>query len=143
MTAHQLVTDRLITWPYPNQLLGTRSLAELAGYTQGYIAQIEAGTTALDKRSAQLALAAALQVSVADLTGQPYDPQTIEHTAARTATHRLRAAVPEASLAWGGRWPGADPEVLAQQADPGSAGREQGPGRTGHARPTAGVSAHP
>jgi transcriptional regulator with XRE-family HTH domain len=52
--------------------LSQRVLADLAGLTQGYIAQIEAGTSPHDKRSTQLALARALQVSLADLTGQPY-----------------------------------------------------------------------
>jgi transcriptional regulator with XRE-family HTH domain len=46
--------------------LTQRVLADLAGLTQGYIAQIEAGTAPLDKRSTQVALAKALQVSLAD-----------------------------------------------------------------------------
>lgn len=54
-------------------------LAELAGFSQGYIAQIEAGTAPLDRRIAQEALAQALQISVAELTGRhdeaaPYRP---------------------------------------------------------------------
>jgi len=73
--------------------LSQRQLAGLAGISQGYIAQIEAGTKAVDKRSLQVALAGALQVSVADLTGQPYDPQTIEHTAAASAIPSVRAAL--------------------------------------------------
>lgn len=73
--------------------LSQRQLAGLAGVSQGYIAQIEAGTKAVDKRSVQVALAGALQVSVADLTGQPYDPQTIEHTAAAGAIPSVRAAL--------------------------------------------------
>jgi hypothetical protein len=67
--------------------------------TQGYIAQIEAGTAPLDKRSTQLALAKALQVSLADLTGQPYDPTTLEHVAATRHLPELRAALAE--LAFG------------------------------------------
>jgi transcriptional regulator with XRE-family HTH domain len=75
--------------------LSQRALAELAGYSQGYIAQIEAGTAALDKRSTQLALARVLQVSLADLTGQPYDPTSLEHTAAALHLPSLRAAIAE------------------------------------------------
>lgn len=72
--------------------LSQRVLADLAGLTQGYIAQIEAGTAPLDKRSTQLALAKALQVSLADLTGQPYDPTTLEHATAARHLPPLRAA---------------------------------------------------
>jgi transcriptional regulator with XRE-family HTH domain len=79
--------------------LSQRVLAELAGLSQGYIAQIESGTAALDKRSTQLALAKALQVSLADLTGQPYDPTTLEHMAAIRHLPALRAAIAE--LAFG------------------------------------------
>ncbi|MDG4832999.1 helix-turn-helix transcriptional regulator [Solwaraspora sp. WMMD1047] len=78
--------------------LSQRALAELAGFTQGYIAQIEAGTSPLDKRSSQVSLAQALQVSVADLTGQPYDPQSIEHSVAATALPALRGALMAISL---------------------------------------------
>lgn len=80
--------------------LSQRTLAQLAGFSQGYIAQIEAGTAALDKRSAQGRLAAALQVSVADLTGQPYDPRTVEHSAAAAAMPQVRAALVALSLGY-------------------------------------------
>jgi transcriptional regulator with XRE-family HTH domain len=79
--------------------LSQRVLADLAGLTQGYIAQIETGLAPLDKRSTQLALAKALQVSLADLTGQPYDPTTLEHAAAARHFPALRAAIAE--LAFG------------------------------------------
>lgn len=79
--------------------LSQRVLADLAGLSQGYIAQIEAGTAPLDKRSTQLALAKALQVSLADLTGQPYDPTTLEHATAARHLPALRAAMAE--LAFG------------------------------------------
>ena len=51
--------------------LSQRALAELAGFTQGYIAQIETGAAGLEKPSTQAAIAEALRVSVADLTGRP------------------------------------------------------------------------
>lgn len=78
--------------------LSQRALADLAGLSQGYIAQIEAGTAPLDRRTTQVALAGALQVSVADLTGQPYDPQTIEHSVAASALPVLRSALVSMTL---------------------------------------------
>lgn len=78
--------------------LSQRVLADLAGLTQGYIAQIESGIAPLDKRSTQLALARALQVSLADLTGQPYDPSSLEHVAAARHVPELRAALAELSF---------------------------------------------
>ena len=52
---------------------------DLAGFSQGYVAQIEKGLTPLDRRTSQEALARALQVSVGELTGRhdesdPYEP---------------------------------------------------------------------
>ncbi|MBL7261354.1 helix-turn-helix transcriptional regulator [Actinoplanes sp. LDG1-01] len=87
--------------------LSQRVLADLAGLTQGYIAQIESGLSPLDKRSTQLVLARALQVSLADLTGQPYDPTTLEHSAATRHFPALRAAMAE--LSFGVTEPAEDP----------------------------------
>ena len=49
--------------------LSQRALAELAGFTQGYIGQIEIGMVRLDKPTSRAAIAAALQISVAELVG--------------------------------------------------------------------------
>lgn len=51
--------------------LTQRVLAELAGFSQGYVAQIENGSAPLDRRAAREALARALQISVGELTGRP------------------------------------------------------------------------
>lgn len=51
--------------------LSQRVLAGLAGMSQGYVSQIEAGIKEIDKRSTLIRLAGALQVSVADLTHLP------------------------------------------------------------------------
>ncbi|MGI5148018.1 helix-turn-helix domain-containing protein [Plantactinospora sp. CA-294935] len=49
-------------------------LAGLAGVSQSYISQVEAGHKGIDRRSTLVGIAAALQVTVADLLDQPGDP---------------------------------------------------------------------
>lgn len=49
-------------------------LAGLAGVSQSYISQVEAGRKGIERRSTLIAIAAALKVTVADLLGQPGDP---------------------------------------------------------------------
>jgi transcriptional regulator with XRE-family HTH domain len=56
--------------------LSQRVLAELAGFSQGYVAQIESGAAPLERRAAREALARALQISVGELTGWPDDGAT-------------------------------------------------------------------
>lgn len=85
-TALDHIGVRVRSWRLKRNLT-QRVLADLAGLTQGYIAQIEAGTAPLDKRSTELALAKALQVSMADLTGQPYDPTTLRRTPGDLLAH--------------------------------------------------------
>jgi transcriptional regulator with XRE-family HTH domain len=53
--------------------LSQRVLAELAGFSQGYVAQIESGAAPLERLAAREALARALQISVGELTGRPDD----------------------------------------------------------------------
>jgi transcriptional regulator with XRE-family HTH domain len=53
--------------------LTQRVLAELAGFSQGYVAQIESGLAPLERRAAREALARALQISVGELTGRTGD----------------------------------------------------------------------
>ncbi|MFG2102798.1 helix-turn-helix domain-containing protein [Micromonospora echinaurantiaca] len=49
-------------------------LAGLAGVSQSYVSQVESGRKTIDRRSTLVALAAALQVTVADLLGQGTEP---------------------------------------------------------------------
>ncbi|SCF04108.1 Transcriptional regulator, contains XRE-family HTH domain [Micromonospora viridifaciens] len=49
-------------------------LAGLAGVSQSYISQVESGRKTIDRRSTLVAIAAALQVTVADLLGQGTEP---------------------------------------------------------------------
>lgn len=61
-----------------------RVLAGLAGMSQPYLSQIESGQKPVDRRATLIALANALQVSVADLagaTGDPTDPAKASATA--------------------------------------------------------------
>ena len=48
-------------------------VAGLAGHSKSWLSKVERGLLPLERRSDLAALADALQVSVVDLTGQPYD----------------------------------------------------------------------
>lgn len=50
--------------------------ADLAGLSQPYVSQVESGRRSVERRATLAAIAAALQVSVAELTGRqdPGDP---------------------------------------------------------------------
>jgi transcriptional regulator with XRE-family HTH domain len=87
-------------------------LADLAGVTQGYVSQIEAGKRPLERRSTQVAVARALNVSVAQLVGSPTD--RVDPLLDRAVAHvpRIRQAVVE--LAAGERrTPRRGPDELA------------------------------
>jgi len=77
--------------------LSQKTLAELSAITQGYVSQIEAGLKEIDKRSTLLRLAAALQVSVAELTDLP-GPDSPELNAAEATVPAIRAALNLARL---------------------------------------------
>lgn len=53
--------------------MSQQALADFAGLSQAYVSQIESGRRVVERRSTLTAIAAALQVSVAELTGGP-DP---------------------------------------------------------------------
>src|SRR3954469_16872561 len=78
--------------------LSQTALAGLAGISQGYLSQIETGTREVDSRATLSRLADALQVSAANLEGQPADPGTPELTRAAAAMPAVRAALVAASL---------------------------------------------
>ena len=48
-------------------------VAGLAGLSQSYVSQLESGRKSIERRSTLVAIAGALQVSVADLLAQPDD----------------------------------------------------------------------
>ncbi|MEU4623376.1 helix-turn-helix transcriptional regulator [Actinoplanes sp. NPDC023801] len=72
--------------------LTQRVLAELAGFSQGYIAQIENGSAPLDRRAAREALAGALQISVGELTGR-LDEEPAPALVSAAAMTELRSGI--------------------------------------------------
>lgn len=77
--------------------LSQRTLGGLAGVSQGYISQVEAGLKEIDKRSTMVRVAEALQVSVGELTNLP-GPATPEFAAAEASVPAIRAALNVARL---------------------------------------------
>ncbi|RZU49053.1 transcriptional regulator with XRE-family HTH domain [Krasilnikovia cinnamomea] len=90
--------------------LSQATLAGLAGLSQGYISQIEAGTRGVDRRSTLIALASALDTSVADLLGQSGDPVDPVRVRASEAVAAIRVALVE---------------LEAGEADPARRGRDE------------------
>ncbi|MFY1688049.1 helix-turn-helix domain-containing protein [Plantactinospora sp. WMMB782] len=70
-------------------------LAGLAGVSQSYISQVEAGRRVVDRRSTLVGIAAALQVTVADLLDQPGDPTDPAKAGAADAVPAIWAALIE------------------------------------------------
>lgn len=71
------------------------TLAGLAGMSQAYLSQIEKGIRVVDRRSTQVALATALDVTVADLLGQMSDPTDPVRVRASEAVANIRIALVE------------------------------------------------
>jgi transcriptional regulator with XRE-family HTH domain len=70
-------------------------LAGLAGVSQPYISQVEAGKKSVERRSTLVAIAGALQVSVADLLGLDGDPTDPLKTEVSKAVPAVRVALIE------------------------------------------------
>jgi transcriptional regulator with XRE-family HTH domain len=70
-------------------------LAGLAGVSQSYVSHVEAGRKGIERRSTLVAIANALQVSVADLLGQPGDPTDPAKATAAAAVPAIRVALLE------------------------------------------------
>ncbi|MCZ7478862.1 helix-turn-helix domain-containing protein [Micromonospora sp. WMMC273] len=65
------VGDRMKQWRRRRGGMSQRTLADLAGLSQGYVSQIESGQKPLDRKSTQVAIAQALNITVPQLLGQP------------------------------------------------------------------------
>ncbi|MEV6297863.1 helix-turn-helix transcriptional regulator [Actinoplanes sp. NPDC051861] len=70
-----------------------RVLAGLASMSQPYLSQIERGIRSVNNRGTLAALANALEVSIADLTGQPGDPNEPSRAAAAAHVPAIREAL--------------------------------------------------
>lgn len=92
-TAH--IGNRIGYWRRRRGGMTQAALAGLAGVSQSYISQLESGHKTVDRRSTLVALAAALQVSVADLLGQPGDPTDPAKAGSAAAVPAIRAAIIE------------------------------------------------
>ncbi|WP_202637915.1 helix-turn-helix domain-containing protein [Bailinhaonella thermotolerans] len=74
-------------------------LADRSGLSKGFLSMVENGKRSLERRSHITALADALEVSVADLTGQPYNPPPRPNGAGGHGTvPRVRVALLGSSL---------------------------------------------
>src|SRR4051794_15849066 len=69
------------------------NLAGLAGVSQAYVSQVEGGRKGIERRSTLIAVAAALQVSVTDLVGEPGDPTDPLKGRAAAAVPAIRVAL--------------------------------------------------
>ncbi|MDT0318552.1 helix-turn-helix domain-containing protein [Streptomyces millisiae] len=73
--------------------MSLRQLAGLAGCSVGFLSMVENGKRLLDRSSLIAAFAEVLQVSPAELTGQPHPPADPHATAAHEAIPALRLAL--------------------------------------------------
>ena len=87
------IGTRIAYWRRRRDGMTQAHLAGLAGVGQSYISQVEAGLKAVDRRSTLIALAAALQVSTTDLTGEPGDPTDPGRNKVAAAVPAIRAAI--------------------------------------------------
>lgn len=86
-----LIQQRIKWWRLKRKL-SQQVVADLAGIDRTYLSKIESGAARLDSRSTIDRIARALDVSYAELTGQPLRPDTPELQAAHTAIGRIRTA---------------------------------------------------
>lgn len=75
------------------QGMSLAKLATLSGLSKSYLSRVENGERSLDRRRTLLDVADALRVPVADLTGQPYAPETRDASTVRVAVADIRDAL--------------------------------------------------
>lgn len=103
-------------------------VAGLAGISPAYLSMLERGQRTLDSRRLLFALADALQVSPAELTGQPYPPSDASEAAGHAAAQLLRAVLRDVEIGEtsGGERPLAELEVATDRADDAAAASDYG-----------------
>lgn len=89
------VGQRIRRWRRRRGGMSQRVLADLAGISQPYLSQLESGTRALDRRATQVAIAGALNISVAQLLGRPGEPGDPVTDRATRHVPSIRAALIE------------------------------------------------
>lgn len=95
MAPRDHIGSRIAYWRKRRGGMSQAALAGLAGLSQSFISQVESGSKGVDRRSTIVAIAAALQVSVADLLGQPGDPTDPLKAGATSAVPAIRAVITE------------------------------------------------
>jgi transcriptional regulator with XRE-family HTH domain len=88
----QFIGQQVATWRR-RRGMSQRVLAGQAGISQPYLSQIETGGKPVERRSTLVGLANALQVSVAELTGQRDDPTDPAKARAAAAVPAIRTAI--------------------------------------------------
>ena len=73
--------------------MSLETLAGLTGLSKGFLSMVENGQRRMDRRSHLETVAAALQVSVTDLTGQPYAPTNPAQARSLAAIPAIRTAL--------------------------------------------------
>jgi transcriptional regulator with XRE-family HTH domain len=89
------IGQRVRTWRRRRGGMSQKLLADLAGLSQAYISQIESGERPLDRKSTQAAIAAALNISVAQLLGRPGERSDPVRAQALAHVPAIRAALVE------------------------------------------------
>lgn len=80
-------------------------LADTSGLSKGFLSMVENGQRRLERRQHIAAIAEALQVSVADLTGQPFAPADPSQGRAHASVPDVRRALMASSLDYAERGP--------------------------------------
>jgi transcriptional regulator with XRE-family HTH domain len=83
--------------------LSLQVLADRSGLSKSFLSMVENGQRRLERRQHVAAVADALQVSIADLTGQPYPPANPGQGAAHACVPGVRLALTNTSLDDAGR----------------------------------------
>ncbi|MEU7316533.1 helix-turn-helix domain-containing protein [Streptomyces sp. NPDC007083] len=89
MAAGGPIGARLAAWRRRRNL-ARDDLASRTGLELDFLAGLETGREWVDRRGRLAALATALRLDVADLTGQPYPPRGEDHAAVRAVAFHLR-----------------------------------------------------